>query len=198
MQAAEEEIAADMEWARSRKLVKERRALIEDGNDPWNDPLSGARAALNASERGRLVEYCRRFARYAHGGDITAFDLGMNPDERPLRSKQGVLHTLIKGMGVTFVCRGPAASEHDRWLVGSELLAAQGLPTTAEHVAAYGGVQCQFSPGRVAPPTRSHATPWQQAGNGMHLNHIGGVSAAILFSTFMLGATKQGDIKSSP
>ena len=184
MQASEDELAADFEWAESRDLVVQRRESIRVGEDQWRDLLHTARARLNASERKRLVEYCKMFKRTS--GELDAFDLGMNPAQRPLRSKCGILHTLIKGMGLTFVVSGPSSASGDRWLVASELLAAQGLPTTQLAVDTC-GAECQFSPGRPVPATRSHGTPWQQAGNGMHLNHIGGVSAAILFATSMLG-----------
>ena len=89
-------------------MVAQRRQQIQVGKDPWNDILHTARARLNGSERKRLVDYCKMFKRSR--GELEAFDLGMNPEQRPLRAKCGTLHTSIKSMGVTFCCFWEAPS----------------------------------------------------------------------------------------
>ena len=70
-----------------------------------------------------------------------------------------------------------------RWFHLLELLTSQGWPVSEAHVAACGGVACNFSrAGRVVNPQRSHASMSGQCGNAMHVNSIG----AILFSCFCL------------
>jgi len=180
----EEELA----WARSRKLVKERAdghaegQQDAEGNVIYDDPPDSARSALTRGERTRLQQYLDLFqdSRYE------LVDLGQNPLKRPLRSKRGILHTLIKGHGITF------CYDLDKWLSATDLWTAMGFPITEECQAASAKASCQFSRGRQAPVTRTHATHWHQVGNNMHINFIGAVCSTVLLLVPSLGKVDKG------
>eukprot|EP00974_Lingulodinium_polyedra_P071141 6884993-Lingulodinium_polyedra.AAC.1 len=181
--AGEDDIRVERAWSLQRKSVKARR----NKSDDFGDNPDGMRSVLTESERKRLSEYIQRW--HSTQGHAETYDVGQNPAFRPVRSKAGVMPVITKGAGIHFLIWGPAETLADRWLVPREMLLTQGLPTTEDTVAASCATKCQFSPGVPGPGTRSRRTSVCQAGNGMHLNHIGGVSAAILLATPALGRT---------
>ena len=124
-------------------------------------------SALIPSELQRLHKY--RLKRTAE-----AYDLGQNPDHRALRSKDGILHTLIRNLGTTWV------DHHNRFMAVKELLTAMGYPCLPSTESAVGGAGCSFSSSVTAPQIRCRSTMAQQCGNAMHVNVMGSFEVAAL------------------
>jgi len=163
------EIAEEKVWARGRPGVRER---IHEEPDlkivDLNDDDSGW-ACLTTNEFRRAQEY-----RDQYPDDVC--DIGQEPSKHKTVSSNGVLFTLIKGMGLIWDAR------RKMWMTALEVWTAQGFPITADAVKACGTL-CQFSRGREVPKTRTRASQVSQAGNTIHLNAIG---AAIMTSMLCL------------
>eukprot|EP00969_Alexandrium_andersonii_P168778 7459110-Alexandrium_andersonii.AAC.1 len=123
--------------------------------------------ALIGSERARL-------AQYKLAASDEAFDLAQNPLKRPLRSKGGVLHTLISSMGIIWL------DGMDRFMSCRELAVAMGYPCTAASESATGGASCSYSPRNETPPQRTRSTMAAQLGNAMHVNVMGSFELTLL------------------
>jgi len=90
----------ELEWARSRRSVVERRKQIIAGTDPFESAaqVNSALAALHLAERSRIHQYQERWP-----GCLA--DTNQNPEFRPLRSRFTDASTIIHNTGlvVTFV-----------------------------------------------------------------------------------------------
>ena len=162
--ATPEEFEEELRWARSRPGVKRRHSTGCEFEDPIDSPL----AALTANERRFWHQYTLKYP--GETGDVT-----QNPSYRAMKSNNGKLNTLIANVG--FVVLPESVSPTQRWLTAQELLTCQGYPISLEcQAAAAGGVgqvTTQFSRGHPAPAGRTTKSQRKQAGNAMHLNHIG-------------------------
>ena len=177
--ATPEEINSELAWAASRKKVRERHAPSSAGDDvlltrvkvEFNaDELGSFERAMTARERLRLVAYIK----LTPGA---AVDLGQDVQYRAHSARDGHLHTLIKGMGLTW------KPWLRRWYSQSELLTAMGFPIDDDSVRRAGQV-CSFSRNVPYPtnPRRSRSSVCQAVGNTMHITCIGAVVMAAWFT----------------
>ena len=155
-----DELSADKSWARSRCDVVSRHS---SGDDPYGDDPHSWEYALTSTERSRLES----FLASAPGRSI---DLGQSA-QKPVHSPTtGPLHTLRKGMGLTWL---PPLR---RWMTPLEQYVAMGFPVTQESIIAYRGVDCMFARGFAgSSPRRSRNSMCMQLGNAMHVNSMGSV-----------------------
>ena len=154
----EAEVQKDMRWARSRKSVCKRHAA---GTDKFNDPPSSAAACLSESERTRLATYAQLFL-----GQMG--DLGRSPDKRPLVTRSGKLHTIIRNNHLMF---DPLMG---RWMTPEEVFCSQGWPINAAAIAA-AKTSSHFSKCHPVPQGRTRRSALNQVGNAMHINVMGSV-----------------------
>ena len=126
--------------------------------------------ATTARERLRLAAYNE-----LHPG--AAVDLGQDVNYIAFSARDGPLHTLIKGMGLTW------KPWLRRWYSQSELLTAMGFPIDDDSVRRAGQV-CSFSRNVPYPtnPRRSRSSVCQAVGNTMHVTCIGAVVMAAWFT----------------
>lgn len=164
--ADEKELLAEKVWAINRANKKAKTKKETPANNINNIPFKDL---LTPAEIKRAEAYNEMFAT----ADPEVWDLGQNPRQRALRSKEGVLHTMIKGAGLTW------SKIHGRWLCPIEVWTAMGFPT-APLLQCKSGVESHVSRGRAPPSTRSRNSSVNQAGNAMHVNVIGGASLAAL------------------
>ena len=148
----------DMQWARSRKSVCKRHAA---GTDKFNDPPSSAAACLSESERTRLAPYAQLFP-----GQMG--DLGQSPDKRPLVTKSGKLHTIIRNNHLMF---DPLM---DRRMTPEEVFFPQVWPINAAAIAA-AKTSSHFSKCHPVPQSRTRRSALNQVGNAMHITVMGSV-----------------------
>jgi site-specific DNA-cytosine methylase len=199
--ASDMEIAAELEWAASRKDVRQRHA---HGDDVFGDVPGSFLHALNLSERTRLTQY-----RASNPHDVA--DLSQNPITRPLVSRRNNLNTIMKNVGImflpefaTYTPEGQTTAEPralpSRWLTASELFTAMGFPVTESAVSRTFAL-CHVSRGLPAVPGRSHRSLWNQVGNTMHLNSIGAAKLSLYLVLPCLGcktdATRSASAASS-
>ena len=147
--------------------------------DPYVEDASSGLWCLSLLER-------ERYDRYQSLEPRCVADVGQDPAHRALRSKRGVLHTFIRGMGALIL---PPAFEH-RHMTCRELWACMGFPVTAEAVRLL-GVSCQFRQG-IKAERRTVGSQRQQIGNSMHLNFIGSVILTVILHFETLGERGRG------
>jgi len=190
MNAGEAAVVADRAWAASRKSVIARHAqtaeAVRANAEFASDDALGFFAALTLVERHRAVDFESRF------GAHVAFDLSKS-DKLPLKASNDNLPTLLKSVGLLFVTDAPydfpsLGSGQGRWFIPQELLTSMGFPISRQHQQVT-GVSCQFSEGHRAPPSRTHRSVSNQAGNAIHINAIGAVQMVCLLQLGGLGAT---------
>ena len=181
--ASDAELEKEKKWAAERSSVKHFRAAgIADGTDPYKDKPGSCAACLTFTERARVKKYARRWP-------AEIWDLGQDPDERPMHSDSGRLHTTIRGCGIQFCM--PKRCTGGRWLTAGDQWVSMGFPVLMSHVGACGGAICQFTrpsaytdllgislgPTAVLPRTcpsfRTRRSQTVQCGNSMHINFIG-------------------------
>ena len=155
LQASDEDVEAELQWALFRKLTKE-----------WNDEhgicIEKAQArgsnvallALNPSKRCRLVTY-----KAIRPGRI--YDVGQEPIERPISSdRPGRMPTLMKGAGLMVFDDTAAghtrAGVPARWMTAYEMFASMGSPIQRHLQRVCCGAHHAYS----------HDRPWKPFRNG--------------------------------
>lgn len=172
--AEQEEINAELAWACSRTLVKNRcQGSLPEGVQPIHDPAGSFLAALTIAERHRLEIY----GLMKRG---QACDVNQDPKARCITTRNGNMMTITKGIGLLF------SKRHGRWFCPSELFTSMGFPCAVEHARA-AGAECPFTRGKAPPATRSLRSQKNQCGNSMHVNVIGAYQSALLFVLPSLG-----------
>ena len=160
-------------WMRNRKAVKERHRNNDDKfKDDRDDPYNWL-AWLTVKERQRQIEYKKWWPN-------EVADLMQDPVQRPSHSTAGVLHCLIRGMGVNWVHRA------GRPLVASELWTAMGFPIEHFHQL-QARASNQFSRGATATEGRSISSQFAAIGNTMHINVVGACCLFIVLKFPSLG-----------
>eukprot|EP00969_Alexandrium_andersonii_P311570 13767196-Alexandrium_andersonii.AAC.1 len=150
-----QELTRDIDWAQSRKLVKQRCSLPPEEGNPWNDNPYSYEKALNLSERKRLEMYRTSLPN-------CSWDLGQDMDFC-LRSRlEDPLHTLVKGQGITW----NSGLSPERWFTPEECFTAMGFPVDLVHAATM-GAWCSFTRG-YTNERRSRSSMLHQSGNAMH------------------------------
>ena len=145
-------------WMRNRKAVKERHSGNDEFKDDRDDPNNWL-AWLTVKERQRQIEYQKRWP-----NEVS--DLMQDPVKRSSHSTAGVLHCLIRGMGVNWV---PGAG---RPLIPSELWTAMGFSIDHFHQL-QARARNQFSRGTSPTEGRTISSQMAAIGNTMHINVVG-------------------------
>ena len=170
MVATPEEIDATMADLRTRK-----RAANEDRDGPLG--------YLSTTERKRQAVYAK-----LHPQSVV--DLQQDPLERPVFSRHGLLHCLIKNMGVAF------DNVEGRPWTASELMTAMGMPISAEHQQVT-GTMCQFSRGQPSPAARTRRFTTESIGNAMHIAVMGSMTMLCVLKFPLLGTTTRAGTSTS-
>jgi hypothetical protein len=171
-----EERLDELEWSTARRksmsygkdIAHFRKWLSEDPDSFWERAF---RESLTDVEAERLAYY-----EESEGGD-KVYMLNQNalpPACRGVSSSSSILHTVISNAGIQFV------SETNCWLTPTELLIANGIPTS---VQLGGGIRASsFCPGGPSRSTdRKRQCVQHQAGNTMNTMLCG------VFWSYVLG-----------
>jgi len=158
--ATDEELRAEREWARNRKIVRERHA----NGDAWGDDPDSWLAALSMEERARSVTYTTKWPDQVG-------DLGQEPVEWPCVGKRGHLPCLSTQTLFLY-------SQHIRnkgWLLSKEISQAMGWPVRRTHVESMGVENMWSLPAASVSAVRSRSSSNAALGNAVHVHVIGAV-----------------------
>ena len=180
LQASDEDVEAELQWALFRKLTKE-----------WNDEhgicIEKAKArgsnvallALNPSDRCRLVTY-----KAIRPGRI--YDVGQEPTGRPKSSdRSGRMPTLMKGAGLMVFDDTAAghtrAGVPARWMTAYEMFESMGFPIQRHLQQVCCGAHHAYSHGRPWKPFRNGRSQMsQQIWNSQHVAVVGPIHFVLL------------------
>jgi len=164
--ATQDDLDHDLQWAASRKLVKERWSV---GPNPYpDDDANSYEAALTPNERKRY-EWCKTYV----PGEVR--DVQQNPDKFVLGSKGPNFNTFIKNMGILMLPSNKPELGPPRALVYRELFSAMGFPVYEWAIRATSNTTCSFSCNREPPAERTRTSAVGACGNAMHVNSIGSI-----------------------